>query len=1502
MSSIDRRVVEMRFNNRQFQQGVKETQSSLEELQRSLKLDGATQGLNKVQEAAKLFSLHGIEDSVTGVADKFNWLGAVGFTVIQDLTRSAIDLGKKMGRALTDPILEGGKKRALNMEQARFQFKGLGIDVEAAMEAALYGVKDTAYGLDEAAMAAAQFAASNVPMENMGDSLRAISGVAAMTNSSYTDMANVFTKVAGQGRVMGDDLLRLSARGLNAAAAMGESMGYTEAEIRDMVTKGEISFEDFATAMDEAFGEHATKASETFTGALSLITAALARMGASFYTPGLEKFRQVFLEIPRLVDEVHDGIKPLISLFEELLEVNGDKLIGWLSEIDLSRLEYTIRPFVIALSRVFDILGAIVSSFAGAFKDVFPPADAETIKSIGRTLVDFFDTIKEGITSTDGLQRTFRGVISIFGIAWEVVKGLGVMFGELFGFSAKGLSGILDFTGGIGDLIYNILEAIRSGDGFLDFFRGVGRVLRAPLDILTAIGGALVGMFSDVELPDLDFFDIMAAGLEAVGNFGNFAKDAFSGFLDFIRPVLEFLAPLGQMIKDAFSTLGEALSGVFSGLDLDSVLNILNTGIFAALAVGIGKVAKAFSGGFESGGFLDFIKGLLGLGDGGGIVDSIKDLLEGAGSALQDFQNSLKAKTLITIAGAIALLAASLLVLSLIDAGAMTTALTGMAVMFGQLMGAMVVFEKIATGPGIAKLPILAAALILLSIAINLMAVAVSALSRLSWGEMIQGLVGLMAILGALAGVSHLLKGSGPGLFMTAAALVVLGVAVNILAGAVRKMSELTWGEMAQGLVGVAGALLILVGATKGLKGAGPGLIITATALVILGAALNLIASAVESFAAIKFTSMVKGLIGMAGALVLIAGSMRLMPNPVSMMASSVGLLILGSALETIAGVIDTLSSLSWGAMVQGLVGLAGALVVIAGAMWIMPPNMLLTAVSMVVLSEALVTLSEALTTMGEMSWGEIGKSLVVLAGSLVILAGAMYLMTGALPGALALIVIAGALSILTPVLIAMGNMSWEQIGMGLLVLASSLLVIAAAGYVLTPVVLTLTLFGAALALIGVAVFLAGTGILFLAMAMTALAAAGVAGMTALQDVLLMVIGLIPAMAVAIGEGFIAIIEVLTESMSSIGDFLVALFSTILDSINTLIPQIVAVAITLMTEILGAIQTVGPQITATFVVIITSLLNAITTLTPRIISTMLTLIQALLNAIVSSVGMFVTAALQLITGILNGIAQGIPGVVEAGANLIIAFVTSIGAQAARVADAAFDTVITFINSLTSTVNARMGELRTAGKELAFAMIDGMTGGLASKAGAVIDKISGIAGSAIDKAKGLLGINSPSKVFQEIGEWTGEGMAIGIDSMGRVVTASAEGVAVSAVDGMRDGLSGMDDLVGAEFDTDPVIRPVLDLSDIRRDASSISDILDNVRIDIGKEAYSQASGISLSRNRDNHSEQEAEKTQVINNVEYNQYNTSPKSLSESEIYRRTRNQISTVEEALNQNAH
>lgn len=326
MSTIDDRIVRMQFDNAQFEAGVAKSMQTLDNLNKKLEsLSGFAEGASEMAKGLGSGVLTGLKGISAGV-QKIEQYTTTIFGKIANKFKT--EVADKIYNSLTSiptramaQIKSGGWNRAMNIANAQFQIEGLKYSWDAVRQAADYAVTDTAYGFDEAAKAASQLAASGVDFEKvigkdgagkdvtqMHKSLRAISGLAAMTNSSFDDISHIFTRIAGQGKVMGEDLNSIATRGINAAATLAEQMGVTEAEIRDMVSKGNVSFMDFATAMDDAFGEHSKEANKTFTGSLSNMKAALSRIGAIFTQPVIDKTNTFFVALTGRIKEFQKAL------------------------------------------------------------------------------------------------------------------------------------------------------------------------------------------------------------------------------------------------------------------------------------------------------------------------------------------------------------------------------------------------------------------------------------------------------------------------------------------------------------------------------------------------------------------------------------------------------------------------------------------------------------------------------------------------------------------------------------------------------------------------------------------------------------------------------------------------------------------------------------------------------------------------------------------------------------------------------------------------------------------------------------------------------------------------------------------------------------------------------------------------------------------------------------------------------------------------------------------
>lgn len=360
---VDISVAKLGFDNREFINNVNMSIMAVDALKDSLTFD--SKSFDSLTKAANNIDLSSIATNVESLSQRFSTFGIVGMTAIQRITNELMTLGGKLVGLLAKPwkqIVSGGWSRASNIGQAKFQLEGLfgkseegaaklnmtmmatseqiaqlaeesqgfSADMIVAMNAADYAVADTAYGLDSAAKAASVLATSGVDVvhfsEDLKDSsglmrtemqvaLRGISGVAAMANREYDDVARVFERVSGAGRVMGDDLNSLASYGLNAAATLRDYMNeldssihLTESDIREMVTKGQIDFMTFAKAMDSAYGDHAKDANNTFSGAFSNMKFALSKIGADFISPIRNKMVPLFNDIRISINQVRKAL------------------------------------------------------------------------------------------------------------------------------------------------------------------------------------------------------------------------------------------------------------------------------------------------------------------------------------------------------------------------------------------------------------------------------------------------------------------------------------------------------------------------------------------------------------------------------------------------------------------------------------------------------------------------------------------------------------------------------------------------------------------------------------------------------------------------------------------------------------------------------------------------------------------------------------------------------------------------------------------------------------------------------------------------------------------------------------------------------------------------------------------------------------------------------------------------------------------------------------------
>lgn len=1246
MSNIDNRVVSMTFDNDSFERKLGSTLASLDALTESLKFAGATQGFAEVADAADNFNLGGVEEAVQGISDKLSAMGAVGFTIIQGLTDHFLGFATSIGKVIFDPLAHGGEQRAKNIEQAKFLFEGLGMDVEDSMDSAREAVLGTAFGLDAAAKAAAQLGGSGMRAgDEMTGALRGIAGLAAMTGSSYEEMADIFISAAGTGKVMGNQLARISFRGVNAAAVLAKQWGKTEEEVRQMASEGKIGFREFAAAMDDAFGEHATEANKTYVGALANMRTALSRLGASFLGPHLEQQRNLFNALTPVIDEVAKALKPLIDTFIYLKGIATNNLIKTIQGIDLSGLKLAVPNIGSGIVNLYSAFTTVIKSLKEAFHDVFPANFSKIIVAISEAFKKLTEHVKMGAKTGALLTSVFHGLFSIFAIIFEVGKGvvsvIKTVVTTLLGASGASGAGTLVFFARLGEHLFELKKALVDGGGIAGFFEALnkkilslGDVIQKPIDYLRSLKDTIVEFF-DFDIPDMPGMKAIEGAeipLNRVQSRFDHIRDTLGALGDKLSGLFHVLDVIWSAIANWFSELGDKLAAVMGPGDWDAVIDMINAGLIGGILV---ILKKFLNGGLK----LDFT---------GGFLSKINGALDQLTGVLKNMQLKLKAEALLKIAYAIAILAASCVVLAMIDSAALTKALTAMSVGFGQLIGSMALLQKMDAGPSSVKLGVMILGFIGLATAMLILSAAMKVLATMSWGEIVKGLIGVGGGMGLLIKAVNSLSTDTGAIVRAGLSMILIATGMRILANAMQAFATMSWGEIGKGLLSVTAGLAVLVQAlnavdAKDMISAGLGIIAIAIGMRIL-------ANAMQAFATMSWTDIAKGLVAVTlglGAIVLITNTMP-------------------------AG---------------GMIGIG---------------------IGLIAVSVALNIMAEAVGKMGGMDLGTLAKGIGAVALMMVILAAGTNAMTGAVAGAVALVIVAGALLILSKVLQVLGELSIAQLVTGLVAIAAVIIILAVAAIALSEVLPFIFGLGVALAAVGLGFALFGAGAFLVAKAFETMAKSGKAGAKAMMEAMIIVIQNIPKLLEALAESLVNSVTEFLQALPTLLKALKVVLGHVLDTIIEVAPQLAIALVALiqaglkvledaapgffemgfkiLMQLMGGIKDHIGEITVTAIGIVVNFAKALASKAPLLIDTAINLVFSFLNAIASRAGDIAMAGLNLLVQFLSGISVNIGKVLTAVTQIITSFLTGLASSYLQIIDAGFQILIQFLLGISNNIS------------------------------------------------------------------------------------------------------------------------------------------------------------------------------------------------------------------------
>ena len=888
-------------------------------------------------------------------------------------------------------------------------------------------------------------------------------------------------------------------------------------------------------------------------------------------------------------------------------------------------------------------LMSVITPIKEAFTDIFPPITADQLYKITEGFRSLTERLTLSETASTNLKNTFKGlfaVVDIIGKAFiSVIKAIGSLLGGI----GKLGGGLLSITGSFGEWLVKLNETIETTDIFNKVFGGIANFIK---NAAAAIKNFITTVAKNFKIPGFELFhnllgrvqDRMSQVGEAAGSMksGVVAVFKFMGealancqFAQILKTIWNTVKTITSGIVNSFSSISEAIISSLGEANFSGIIDLFNGASLGAIAVGITKLIGSFRGAIDKIGNIkeSFI----------GILDSVRGCLEA-------YQSQLKADLLLKIASAIAILTASIVVLSLIDSHKLSSALGAITVLFADLMASMAVFNKV--GGKESRVMKSVTAMLGISTAVLILASALKKLGDLDVGQLITGLVGIAGLTAMVIAAAKAMSFGGPTIIKGATRMVIFAAAIKVLASACEDLSKLSWGELAKGLVGV-GVLLASVSMFTNNTKLVVNSITTATGIVILASAIKVLASACKDFGSMSWNEVIKGLISVGVLLASVSKFTNKTKFVVNSITTATGIVILASAIKVLASACEDFGSMSWNEIIKGLVSVG---VLLASVSQFMNRakfgvNSIPIAAGIMILAVAIKVLASAVGDFGSMSWEEIAKGLIALGGSIVILSVGLKAMNGTLLGSAAMLVAASALLIMTTALSVFGAMSWESIAKGLVALAGAFAVIGVAGLVLAPLVPTILSLCVALALVGVSILGIGAGLTLvsaglsaLAVALTALATAGTAGATAIVASLTIIFTgiaeLIPTIMTKIGDGIAALWIAIANNASAIGEAFRSVILMLVVIFGECVPAIADVMLSLVDGILKALVEYTPSIVDSIMEFLIGILEGIARNLPSLIQAAVDVLMSLFSGVVDALsGVDMETLLQGITGI-----------------------------------------------------------------------------------------------------------------------------------------------------------------------------------------------------------------------------------------------------------------------------
>lgn len=1015
---VDSRVVEMRFDNANFEKNTKQTISTIARLMEKLQFKGAEKGFEKLDAAAKDVDFATMQTSLDRLESKFSSLNIVATTALVNITNKFVDAGEKLVKSLSiDQAVSGWDKytEKTSNVQTIMNATGKSIDqVNGYLNKLMWYSDETSYSFSEMTSALSQMTAAGGNIDKMIPMIMGIANATAdagKTGFAFQSTIRNLTQSYSAGHLQLQDWKSLNLMG-TATKALKQELIDTAVEL-GVIKEGEVTIASFESSlqkkwantevMEKTFAKYASmmeaayeltqknpgmtssEALEQLKGQYGELAerAALAAQQATSFAQAIDStkdaasskwmgvFETIFGNKEEATDTWTELANRLYDIFVPPIEALNERLkdglnSGWnkLLENELGDqadvYAYTMEQVALASGAITEKQISDAGSFGEAIKQGGISADLlkkgldeaqasaekmltlsdaelkarglerEEIEKQASAFEELNQKVQNGTLDLEGYSKQIRelsgrehlmqSLWNLMDAATAIAKPIREAFQEIF--PSKTGEEIKSFAQWLDSITKKLIISDDTAKKIKTTAEGVFSVLRVGKDILE---GIISGVARVLNLAK-PLADIL---LDAASAAGEFSSEITKGLhpletigtwvTDFVNAAAPVLYSFGSAADKIFTQFAEGAKDAFNEFDPEKLNQFILGGMGASMLVSIK-------------GFLESIKSIGSSAK--GIVGEIKESIESLGEAVDAWKSAKKADTLMTIAKAVALMAGSLAVLSMVKADRLGAAIGALTVTFGELLGVMAVMTQLTKNVQSLKLSVLAGGMVAVSAAVLVLSGALKVISSIDSDKLLGSVVALGGVMAELALVAVILSRDGGRFTKGAAGMIAFAAGIRILASSVKALSGLNSSALTRGLVGVGALCAGLVVAAKTMNdvkfGIGKG-----TGFVLMAASMEILQDAVAKFGEMDNEAVVRGLTSIGGALVIFVAAMNLLKGGIG---SAISLTMMAAAVNLLVPAFQGLGNLSWEAIGKGLLTIVGAFVVLGGAAVILSP------------------------------------------------------------------------------------------------------------------------------------------------------------------------------------------------------------------------------------------------------------------------------------------------------------------------------------------------------------------------------------------------------------------------------------------------------------------------------------------------------------------------------------------------------------------------------------